>query len=226
MNSTRGPVDKGNSASSNFAIGVDGDYFSESMKYKGAIGYQRDKIFYYGYTPGTEVNKDTIKQVYTRVNVGLGMEDRKKNQGVDFTFDVNYSSFGDNYQVSEDQGAFNFHGNYAINDLFSVALQSDLYLTKRSIANLSQNRNFFRIRPTVKTEISLIDFELGINIVSENDTITNANKVHIAPVATATLNLSDNFSLYAGISGDVDYRSLSSYIDEKPLSWVRFNTFT
>ena len=216
LNSTRGPVDKGNSASSNFAIGVDGDYFSESMKYNGAIGYQRDKIFYYGYTPGTEVDKDTIKQVYTRVNVGLGMEDRKKNQGVDFTFDVNYSSFGDNFQVSEDQGAFNFYGNYAINDLFSIALQSDLYLTKRSIANLSQNRNFFRIRPTVKTEISLIDFELGINIVSENDTITNANKVHIAPVATATLNLSDNFSLYAGISGDVDYRSLSSYIGENP----------
>ena len=216
LNSTRGPVDKGNSATSHLSLGLDGSYFTETMKFIGAAGYQREKLFYYGYTPGTEVDKDTIKQTYSLVDIGIGMEDRRKNQGVDFTLNANFTSLGDNYDTNENQGSLNFLGTYALSDQLKFGLKSDLYLSKRSIGGGSQNRNFFRIRPTVYTRISLVSLEVGVNVVSENDTIKNANKVHVAPVAIATINLTEKINLYAGISGGVDYRSLKSYIDENP----------
>ena len=57
---------------------------------------------------------------------------------------------------------------------------------------------------------------MGLNVVYENDTIKNADKVHVAPVATASVNLTDEIIAYAGIAGDVDYRSWESYVDENP----------
>jgi hypothetical protein len=216
LSSSRGPVDKGNSANSEFSLGFDGSYFTESVTFRGAADYQRNKLFYYGYTPGTEVDRDTIKQIYNVIDITLGLEDRKKNEGIDFTLDGKYTSLEDNYDTNEDQGAFNFLGNYAVNDHLKFGLQSDLYLTKRSIQRNSQNRNFFRVRPSVSTQISSFNIEVGVNVVYENDTIQNANKVHVAPVVKASINLSDRVLFYAGISGDVDYRSLKSYIEENP----------
>jgi len=216
LSSSRGPVDKGNSASSQLSVGLDGSYFTEYLRFTGAASYQRQKLFYYGYTPGTEVDRDTIKQIYNGIDIALGMSDRNINEGVDFTLIGKFTSFGDNYDTNENQGAVNFLGSYAVNDLLQFLLQSDLYLTKRSIKGNSQNRNFFRIRPSVYTQISRFSIELGVNIVAENDTIQNANKVHVAPVVKASVNLSNRVLLYAGISGDVDYRSLKSYIEENP----------
>ena len=214
--SSRGPVDKGNSATSNFSLGFDGSYFTESLTFKGAADYQREKLFYYGYTPGTEVDRDTIKQIFSGIEITLGMEDRKKNEGIDFSLDGKFTSLGDNFNTNENQGAFNFLSSYVVNDQLEFKLQSDLYLTKRSIQGSKQNRNFFRVRPSIYTKISNFNIELGVNVVYENDTIQNANKVHVAPVAIASINLSDHVSFYAGISGDVDYRSLKSYIEENP----------
>ena len=216
LSSSRGPVDKGNSANNEFSLGFDGSYFTETVTFRGAADYQRNKLFYYGYAPGTEVDRDTIKQIYNVIDIALGLEDRKKNEGIDFTLDGKYTSLEDNFDTNEDQGAFNFLGNYAINDHLKFGLLSDLYLTKRSIKGNSQNRNFFRVRPSVSTKISSFNIEVGVNVVYENDTIQNANKVHVAPVAKATINLSDRVLLYAGISGDVDCRSLKSYIEENP----------
>ena len=144
LSSTRGPVDKGNSASSEFSLGFDGSYFGQEVTWTGNVEYGRDKIFYYGYTPGIEVDKDTIKQVYNKVSIGLGIEDRHKNQGVDFTLDGQFTTFSDEFDASEDQGAFNFNGSYNIGDHLGFGVQSDLYLTKRSIGNNDQNRNFFQ----------------------------------------------------------------------------------
>lgn len=213
---SRGPVDKGNSASSEFSIGFDGSYFTENLKFTGAADYQREKLFYYGYTPGLEVDRDTIKQVYDMVSVSLGMEDKNKGQGVDYTLEGNFTTFSDNFDANEDQGSFNFLGSYQLGDHLGFGLQSDLHLSKRSLANNSQNRNFFKVRPTVNTTIANIKVEVGLNIVHENDTIKNADKVHVAPVATASVNLTDQILLYAGIAGDVDYRSWQSYVDENP----------
>ncbi len=216
LSSSRGPVDKGNSATSHFSLGFDGSYFTKSLTFKGAADYQREKLFYYGYAPGTEVDGDTIKQIYSGIDITLGIEDRKKNEGIDFTLDGRYTSLEDNFNTNENQGAFNFLSSYAVNDQFGFKLQSDLYLTQRSIQGNNQNRNFFRVRPSVYTKISSFNIEVGVNIVYENDTIQNANKVRVAPVAKASINLSDQVLFYAGISGDVEYRSLKSYIEENP----------
>jgi hypothetical protein len=216
LSSSRGPVDKGNSASSDFSLGVEGSYFLDEVTLHGNADYQRQKVFYYGYTPGIEVEKDTIKQIYNQVSIGLGIEDKQKNKGVDFTLDGQFRSFSDEYDSSEDHGQFNFHGTYQLNDNLGFGIKSDIHFSKRSIIGESQNRNLFRIQPYVKTKISDITLEAGLNVVSENDTIENAGKTHVAPVVTATWKVYDQITLYAGIAGDVEFRSWESYVDENP----------
>jgi hypothetical protein len=216
LNSARGPVDKGNSASSEFDLGVNGSYFTEPLVFSGSLDYRREKLFYYGYTPGTEVNRDSLKQVYNTMDIQLKMEDSSKGEGVDFTLGAGFTGFCDHFDGGEDQGLVNFLGKYQINDTFGFSLQSDLYLTKHYIPNGSENRNFFRVRPMVQTTISGFKLEAGLNVVYENDTIANADKLHISPVATASIDLTDKIVLYAGLSGDVNYRSLESYIKENP----------
>lgn len=216
LNSSRGPVDKDNSGSSEFELGVNGNYFTDVLSFKGSAEYRRDKLYYYGYTPGLEVDKDSIKQVYSVVEIGVGMEDRHKGEGVDYTLDIGYTSLGDEFDSKEHQGAFNFLANYQFRDALGFSLQSDLYLGKRTIGNRSQNRNFFRVRPMIHTWISGFKLEAGINMVYENDSIENADKLHIVPMAKASLDLTDKIMVYAGIAGDVEYRSLESYVEENP----------
>jgi hypothetical protein len=216
LNSARGPVDKGNSATSEFDVGFNGSYFTDNLTFHGSADFDRDKLFYYGYTPGLEVDRDSIKQIYSKVDIGLGLEDSSKGEGLDFSLTGHYTSFGDEFDNHEDLGTFNFEGRYQLNDHLGFSLQSDLYISKRTFMNSSQNRNLFRIRPMVHTQVSIFDLEVGVNLVHENDTIENADKLHIAPVATAYLDLTDRIEVYAGISGDVTFRSFMSFVEENP----------
>ncbi|GJM30309.1 MAG: hypothetical protein DHS20C17_29440 [Cyclobacteriaceae bacterium] len=216
LSAARGPIDKSNSASSAFDLGVNGKYFTENLTFTGGLDYGRQKLFYYGYTPGTEVNRDSIKQVYNTMDIRLEMEDSKKGEGVDFSLAGGYTAFWDHFEGNEDQGIVNFFGKYQIHDQLGISLQSDLYFTSRVTRNHRQNRNFFRVRPMIYTTIDGFTLEAGLNLVYENDTIANSNKLHIAPMAVASINLTDKITAYAGISGDVDYRSLESYVKENP----------
>ncbi len=216
LNSARGPVDRGNSATSEFDVGFNGSYFTDNLTFHGNADFERDRLFYYGYSPGLEVDRDTIKQVYSTLRIGLGMEDRKKGEGVDFSLNGEYASFGDEFDNHEDLGAFNFAGEYQLNDQLRFSLISDLYVSKRTFMRNSQNRNLFRVRPMVHTNISVFDLEVGVNLVHENDTIENADKLHIAPVARASYDLTDKIKVYAGISGDVTFRSFMSFVEENP----------
>ncbi len=214
--SSRGPVDKDNSAASDLSLGFDGSYFTEGVIFNGKAEYERIKRFFYGYTPGSEVDRDTLKQVFNKVLISLGLEDSNKNQDLDYSLQGYYISLEDRFDSSEDEGSFNFAGSYQFNDKVKFAVISDLYLTKYSHFGSSINRNLFRLTPTVITNLDVFKVELGINLVYENDTIANADKVHISPVAKASYNVTDNLVFYAGLTGDVNYRSWRSYTKENP----------
>ncbi len=215
--SSRGPVDKRNSAASDLLLGFDGSYFTDGVIFTGEAEYQRIKRFFYGYTPGTEVDRDTLKQVYNKILISLGLEDSNKNPDLDYGVRATFTSFEDRWDNSEDQGSFNFTGSYQFNDQVKFGVLSDLHFSQYKLAEIGdQNRTYFRIRPTVETEIDVFKVELGLNVVYENDTIQNMDKVHLSPVAKASYQLTDNAVLYAGLTGDVDYRSWQSYVKENP----------
>lgn len=216
LSSARGPVDKDNSAASDLLLGFDGSYFTEGVIFNGKAEYERTKRFFYGYTPGSEVDRDTLKQVFNKVLISLGLEDSNKNQDLDYALQGYYISLEDRFDTSEDEGSFNFQGSYQFNDKVKFAVNSDLYLTKYSHFGSSINRNFFRLTPTVITNLDVFRVELGVNLVYENDSITNADKVHFSPIAKASYNVTDNLVFYAGLTGDVNYRSWRSYVKENP----------
>ncbi|MBK7652314.1 MAG: hypothetical protein IPJ20_18605 [Flammeovirgaceae bacterium] len=60
----QGPIDKNNSASGNTEIGMFGKAFGKQATVGGFVNYENITTHFYGYTPGTDVDKSQILQSY------------------------------------------------------------------------------------------------------------------------------------------------------------------
>ncbi|MEL7003876.1 MAG: hypothetical protein AAFN93_14235, partial [Bacteroidota bacterium] len=77
-------------------------------------------------------------------------------------------------------------------------------------------RNIFRITPTFNFDYEGFLIEAGFNAVYENDTLGNSDELHFYPIAKASYKLSNGFSIYAGVGGDIQKNTLRSFVNENP----------
>ncbi|MGB3781133.1 MAG: hypothetical protein WA960_22400 [Tunicatimonas sp.] len=227
LSSRFGPVDGDNSGNSHSQIGVNGKYFVGGNTLSGEVGYERNRYHFYGYQPGLEVDRDDIKQVFNVISAQLTLEREQVDKPLDYAIGGSFRTLNDDYAASENQIGLQAQLQYAVNEQFKFGLSSDVYLMQRTdqapLAEASQstNRNLFRINPTVTFNTSDepqrgLVVQLGFRAVYENDTALNAGQLHLYPDLSAHYNLSDGFSLYAGIDGDIERTSLLDFVEENP----------
>lgn len=213
LSSRNGPVDKENSGSSENLVGLYGKLFTKPLTFTGDIRYQRNKAHYYGYREGTEINQEDIEHIYNSFYLNAGMLSNSANEDLFYKLGASLNYLSDNYDAKESQIGFNMEGRYTLSELLEINLESDLYITKLEDGG-SINRNLFRITPTFKTVFEPIEITAGVNVVYENDSIENANKVHFYPKAQATFHITSDIKVYGGIEGDIERKSLQHYADE------------
>lgn len=213
--SARGPVDKKNSASSHLKTRLFGKYITEPVVFNGAIEYGIDRSHFYGYSPGLEVDKDTIEQNYQRFKFLAGAEDSNNNPNVDYVFQAYFGTTRDTYKAKENETGLTFDGSLKLNETLGVNWETQLFVGKRKdITEL--RRNYWRLRPTVSTEIDQFKVAFGVNMVYEDDTLKNNDRFHFVPVVTASYDLAPEISVYAGVQGDVIRNSLDKFAKENP----------
>lgn len=215
LSSRNGPVDDENSGTSENTVNLFGKFFTKPLTFSGDIRYNRQKHFFYGYSPELEINRDSIKQLFNSFHLDLAMENNKANADLSYKLGTSFNYLTDNYNAKEGIFGANLEGKIKMSDLLSIALKSDLYLSKKEDA-ISVDRNLFRLNPTFQTTIDLFEISAGINLVYENDSLDNADKLHFFPVAEAGYYLTDNIKAYAGIGGDVQRASLQQFVNENP----------
>lgn len=213
LSSRNGPVDKENSGSSENLVGLYGKLFTKPLTFTGDLRYKRNKVHYYGYQPDLEVDKKDIEHIYNSFLLNAGMVSNSSNENLYYKLNASLNYLADNFEAKESQMGFNLEGRYTLSELLEVKLKSDLYITKLEDAS-SINRNLFRITPTFKTVFEPLEITAGINVVYENDSIENANKVHFYPTAQATFYITNDIKIYGGIDGDINRTSLQYFADE------------
>lgn len=215
LSSRKGPVDDENSGTSENALNLFGKYFTKPLTFSGNIGYNRQKHYFYGYTPGSEVDRDDIKQLFNAFDLGLSMKNNKADSDLRYKLGVSFNYLTDNYDARERTFGAGMEGKYRMSDVVSIKLKSDLYLSKHE-DKAAVDRTLFRIAPGFLTMVGQFEVLAGINLVYENDSLDNADRLHFYPMAEAGYYLGEDIKAYAGIGGDIERKSLQYFVRENP----------
>ncbi|MDF9797202.1 hypothetical protein OKW21_002465 [Catalinimonas alkaloidigena] len=231
LSSRQGPVDGGNSGNSDTKLSLHGKYFAGGHTLFGEASYQRERYHFYGYTPGLELSRDSIKQIFNTISLSGGVERSEVDAAFDYRLKLNYKRLSDAYEATENQFGINLLTSLDIAEPLTFVLQTDIWaMNRQDIADIFPNeptsisRNLFRFKPYFKYSTSTepqegLEVKAGVNFVYENDTIVNAEKLHVYPYAEAQLHLTNSLKLYASLSGDIERKSLLDFTNENP--WMR-----
>lgn len=217
----KGPVDGKNSASSNSEISVFGSAFMGKVSSHGYLDFVNRGGYFYGYTPGVEVARDSILQTYNIFNIGGSFSNTKPS---DFNYDLggSFSYLSDHYDAAESEVGLKFKSNYAFANNNSLILNSEFFLITRKDSLIdAKPRHLLKVNPVFKfAAIENLSISIGANAVLENDSI-RSKSFHVYPDIAADYTLSKNINAYARLSGDVDKVTLRSTSSEN--FWVNSN---
>jgi hypothetical protein len=175
----RGPVDENNSAGSNSQLRVFGKAFGRQVTSGGFLDYERIGTYFYGYTPGSDIDRELIKQNYNIV--GLGGEIENTTTG-EFNYKLKgaFSYLDDNYQASESEVNLGFSGDYEVSKTSKIIFNSDYNLiTRKDVAIEAKPRHLLRVKGAY--QFYLLDnllFSAGATVAYENDTLGSEKDVH------------------------------------------------
>ncbi|MBX2893861.1 MAG: TonB-dependent receptor [Cyclobacteriaceae bacterium] len=221
----RGPVDDNNSASSNSQLRVFGKAFGKQVTSGGYLDYERIGTYFYGYTPGTDINRSLIKQTYNIV--GLGGELENTTTGT-FNYKLKgaFSYLDDAYQASESEATVGLTGDYELSKTSKILFNTDYNLITRKDATIeARPRHLLRVKGAYQFYLTdNLLFSAGATIAYENDTLGKAKDVHLFPDFRASYPLSPSVELYAAFTGDIDKVSLHTLAREN--AWINANVGT
>ncbi len=216
-----GPVDEKNSASSNSEVSVFGSAFLNNVTTSGYLDYANRAGYFYGYTPGLEVLRDSIRQSYHLFSLGGSIGNTKPSE-LNYQLDGSFGYLSDHYQAVESELGLQFKSDYAIADNKRINFNSSYYLIARKDSLIdAKPRHLLKVNPTFRfTPIENLSVSIGANAVLENDSI-RSKSFHLYPDIAADYTLSKKVSAYARLSGDMDKVTLRSTASEN--FWVNAN---
>lgn len=217
----KGPVDDKNSASKATNIKVFGQTFNKTVTTDVFIDYENLGGYFYGYTPGVEVARDTIRQDYNIVSLGGSISNTKPS---DFNFNLggSFSYLKDKYEASESDVALTLNSYYTISEKSKMTLTSDYDLIARKDSLVdAKPRHLFRVSPAFAfSPMDNLSISLGATAVLENDSI-RSKSLHFYPNIKANYLLSQNVNAYASLSGDIEKVTLHTLSREN--LWLNSN---
>ncbi|HVD99248.1 MAG TPA: hypothetical protein VNB90_13655 [Cytophagaceae bacterium] len=217
FSSANGPVK--NSGLSENQLEAYGKYFGKNTIIRGNAGYQRNRYNFYGYDHVREPNAsgDSLKQVFNTFVVSAGIENKNKQNVLNYNTDVNYYNFSTYTGAREHEFLWNLKSDYWLDSDKSILLDASLSSSKRSDSS-SISRTLFTAKPALQYKVndafSLIG---GINLAYANDTINGYPKFHLYPRLNAEYKLAENKAIaFAGIDGEMQKNTLRTLSRENP----------
>ena len=217
----KGPVGEDMSASSGTRIKLFGKHIGTDVTADGDVSYQNDRTYFYGYAPGTEIDRDKIKQVYEKFGAQAGIENTKK---ADFNYQIRgaFSALKDAYVSSENEGSLLFSGDYMVDKSSSVTFLADFFLISRKDSAFSDSRSLFRLKPAYKFILmDNLELAIGLNMAIRNDAPAGSGTFNLYPNITARYSWADNVTLFASVTGDMDKVNLHTLSAEN--LWLNSN---
>lgn len=217
-----GPVDDKNSASGNSQVRLFGSTMGRVASVGGFLNYENIGAHFYGYTPGTDINRELIQQRYSIVSLGGDVRNSTTGE-FDYQLKGSFSYLDDHYAAKESEVALAFTSAYEVSKTGKILVGSDYFLiTRKDAAIEAKPRHLFKVRGGYQfypiENLSITAAAIG---VIENDTLGNDKSLHIYPDLRAAYPVSESVELYAGITGDMDKVSLHTLAREN--AWLDAN---
>lgn len=220
FSSVYGPVDRRNSGTGENTVSVFGKHFGDAITVNGGIKYQRDKYYFYGYDPASEVDRDTIKQAFNLIAVNAGIKDNFSDSDISFSLNGDFKRLADRFDARESQANLAFNLDYLLSEELTATIKTSLLASKYSNEG-SMSRTLFRIAPSFAYQLEALTIEGGFNAVYDNDSLVNHQNLKLFPFINAAYSLVDGIQVYGSVSGDVKEQTLSNFVDENP--WLKPN---
>ena len=215
LSSANGPVDKKNSGDSESRVKLFGKYIGSQASISGDLSYNRNGVHFYGYDENTEVDRDTIKQVFNDVNLDFEIKNSDSEAMIKYGLNGSFYNISDNYDAGEFGIKAGLFSDYLINEYMNARLGLDfLNLAYKNPNKIS--RSLFRIHPSFIYKNYGLTFDVGIKILNNNDTLNNKNKTKIFPSIMVAYDLADNVSAYGKLDGDIEEISFRRIVNENP----------
>lgn len=212
--SSQGPVDSKNSANNEQAFKLNAKYLATGFKLSGSAGFDREQFYFYGYrNRPTPVERDTIKQILTKYSFEVGVDNAKTNSPIDYGLKTGIKFLKDNYSASEFDWGTKFNASFVINDNFLSTLDAKANITQRE-DGITDNRNWFQVKPTFVYKNDFLNISLGLNAVVESDKRANINNTKGFPVINIDVMPVQGIHLFVGMDGTIERNSLTTLLSE------------
>lgn len=171
--SSSGPVDGGNSGTSQTSAALTGEYYLGTAAVGAELGYGRERYHFYGYDKtrlSSTPDRQAIEQTFNRFNARAFARNRATDAPLQYEVGVGYKRWEDQYTSSEGNFVLDGKAGFALNESSRITLQADasfvtekenfvLGLPAAGATTLSRSRNFVQATPayelTGKTGFSL-----------------------------------------------------------------------
>lgn len=217
-----GPVDDKNSASGNTQLRLFGDLFGQKASLGGFVNYENIGTHFYGYTPGTDINRELIKQSYNIVSLGT---DVRNTTAADFNYSLkgSFSYLADHFDARESEIAVGFNSDYALSKAGKLIFNTDYFLiTRKDVLIEAKPRHILKVGGGYQfSPIDNLSLTAAARVVLDNDTLGTNKSFHIYPDFKASYDLAESVEVYANLSGDVDKVSLNTLAHEN--AWLNSN---
>ncbi|MDN3203607.1 TonB-dependent receptor [Algoriphagus sediminis] len=214
-----GPLGGEESKESHSHAGFDGSYYTDLVEIFGGLHWNQDGYSFYGFDPEEFEAADfqTPDNVFNTISIHGGVRDIEKVGPLSYEAKVGFRNFEDSYEAKESDIMFGGNVKYRLNDDWTIKTGLNFSGTNVENLNYSASRNFFSIRPSVEFRYGDFDFEAGINIISENDSIQDkSSDFRIFPALKAHYQFAEEFGFFAEFSGDVNRQTYHSFVSENP----------
>jgi hypothetical protein len=217
----KGPVDQANSASSTTRLTVFGKSISTAVTTEGSLNYNNSRVYFYGYAPGTDVDRDKLKQTYETFSARASIENTKKAD-FNYRFTGGYSYMRDAYVAEEGELSLGTKGDYKLKVNSRFLFEADLFLINRKDSLYSQNRILVHIQPAYefvsKERLTIV---AGVNLALMNDALPGASSFYVYPKLTGRYKAGDRMVLYGSLTGNLDKVNLHTLASEN--QWLNSN---
>lgn len=226
LSSRQGPVDGANSGNSDTWMMLNAKYFAKKHTFSAEGGYERERYHYYGYTPGLEIDRDSIRQIFNIAHIQARLQKSVPDAIFDYSMGVSFDRIGDRFGAVENQLGLGLDANIAISDQLNFRIESNSYLMNWSsmhdetmVDSSAISRNLFKFKPHFvysTGEERGLEARAGFNIAYENDTIQGASRLHFYPYLWAGYSLTEGLSIYGQVEGDMQKTSWLDFTRENP----------
>jgi hypothetical protein len=214
----KGPVDGDNSAQSDTRISLFGKTATDGAFLGGDLNYVNQRGYFYGYAPGSDPDRDKIKQVYETLSAHLSIENRKPGD-IAYRLNAGYSQMQDAFVSSEREFSVNLLAKYKTKTQSQFLLGFDAWFIRREDSLFSQPRNLVQLRPAYEFKAGdKLTLTAGVNVAFTNEsgqgTGASIPAVNFYPNLVADYRVNEQVSVYAKLTGNLDKVSLHTLAAE------------